>query len=399
MARLRMHGDGEVTPPFYDATESRNEIRLLVDATDVLPRVFEMISHARLRICLEMYLLEGEIGERVCETLCRRAREGVAVRILYQPPGSLAAYQKLMRGLSQVGLKSRITEYRTCYEILDSEERIQVRSYPLHLFPGRWGLRMAHGKVLIIDGTEAMTGGVNLASITEHNHDVMLTVHGPVANEMEKVFAHSWRLAKGEDFRLDASNCQRFPGVEEKPELAWVRYLVCVPHLENAKGHLLSEIRAAKRQLWVAMFLFTDEDLVGAVIAASRRGVDVRVLLDANRLALELDLHGFPNKVTIQKLMRAAVPVRVFVAEPGQEMHMKVALFDDHRAVVGSTNWTTGSFRFNSEGCLAIRRGAVQETLRALFQEDWETRSVPASALSAVERIVARGLKALSGLY
>ncbi len=102
------------------------------------------------------------------------------------------------------------------------------------------------------------------------------------------------------------------------------------------------------------MYLFTDPELISVTIAAARRGLEVRVLLDANRLPLELDLHGFPNKKTIHRLTNANIPIRVYCCEPGQEMHMKVALFDEDKVILGSTNWTRGSFTVNSENCFFI---------------------------------------------
>ncbi len=54
--------------------------------------------------------------------------------------------------------------------------------------------------------------------------------------------------------------------------------LIVLP--DDTAKPILDAINGAKKSLNIRMFLFTDETLLGAVIAAKRRGVKVRVMLN-----------------------------------------------------------------------------------------------------------------------
>jgi phosphatidylserine/phosphatidylglycerophosphate/cardiolipin synthase-like enzyme len=328
-----------------------NKVQLLVDADEIFPYVYNMISQAEESIHLEMYLLEGEIGQRVVDLMRQRANAGVKVRLIYQPSASIEVYNRIMLLFNRLGLKNRAISYIIFSGATNNENGIQVAPFPLGLFRRKASVKMAHNKVLIVDSKEAMVGGMNFGSITEHNHDVMVVVRGPIVQEMEKVFGYTWQLASGNRIISEVQDCDDGEYRKDQSDLVWVSYRITHPHLENTKSFLLQQIKEARKRILVEMYLFIDSELVSAIIEAAGKGLEVRVLLDGNPLPLDLDLHGFPNKRIIQRLMKANVPVRVFCCEPGQEMHMKVALLDDDKIVVGSTNWTKGSFTSNSESC------------------------------------------------
>jgi phosphatidylserine/phosphatidylglycerophosphate/cardiolipin synthase-like enzyme len=178
-----------------------------------------------------------------------------------------------------------------------------------------------------------------------------------------------------------------------------VSYRITHPALENTKALVLDLIRKAQHRVLVEMYLFIDPDLCAAVIEAHKRGIDVRVLLDAKPLPLDLDFHGFPNKRVIHRLLQAGVPTRVYRSNPGQEMHMKLALFDDDSVVVGSTNWTTGSFTSNSESCFHVRSASVHGMFRDIFEYDWAQKSTAAVKLTRGERMVSSMIKIIDWIY
>ena len=377
---------------------SVNAVQILEDAEQIFPAVYRMIAAAENRIFLEMYLLEGEIGLRIIRQLREKAAQGVDVRLLYQPPVTLIAYKKFLRLLKRVGLKTRPQAYRTFSEQDFKETGIRVAPFPLRRFAKKTPLKMAHAKVLLMDGRQGMIGGMNFASITERNHDVMVRVRGPIVAEMEDFFLRNWRLAVSEPEPPSPSQPEDFHSLEDE-HVARVGYFVTLPYLENTKALILDQIRTAQKRVLVEMYLLSEPRILADLMAAHRRGIDVRVLLDANRLPLELDLKGFPNKRAIGKLLKAGLPVRVYRCLPGQEMHLKMALFDDDRALIGSTNWTVASFTANSESCFFIHSAAVNKRLRAMFERDWQQKSDPPDALTRGDRLIAAVLGLFESFY
>ena len=57
--------------------------------------------------------------------------------------------------------------------------------------------------------------------------------------------------------------------------------LIVLP--DDTSAAILDTIRAARQMLQIRMFLFTDPALLGEVIAAKDRGVDVQVMLNPAR--------------------------------------------------------------------------------------------------------------------
>ncbi|NOX87800.1 MAG: radical SAM protein [Calditrichaeota bacterium] len=398
---LTLKGQKETeTNAFYNAAPSLNKVKILVDAKEIFPFVYRALSSAERSIDLEMYLLEGKIGENVIRLLRNKAAEGIRVRLLYHPPSSLEAYRKIMSFLHSVGLKTRAVSYKTFYRDLKTNNSIRVADFPLHLFKPKFALKMAHNKLLIIDDACAVLGGMNFASITEKNHDVMIAVRGPVVSEMKKVFEQNWKLATGSSSsHAGSENPVKNFDLLNSGQTALVKFLVTMPYLENTREFLLSKIKNAKKRIWLEMYLFSDSRLIAEIINARKRRVEIKALLDANRLPLEFDLGGFPNKATVQKLLSAKIPVRIFRCEAGQEMHAKLVLFDDDEIVVGSTNWTYASFTANSESCVFIKSQPVFEKFREIFETDWELRSEPAEPLTTKEKIISAGFRLFNRVY
>jgi phosphatidylserine/phosphatidylglycerophosphate/cardiolipin synthase-like enzyme len=301
-----------------------------------------------------------------------------------------------MKFLHLAGLKNRIQHYEIYDTIPGGNGQIHVAAYPLHLFPGKLALKMAHHKMLIVDGDEAVIGGMNFASITEKNHDVMVAVRGPIVVEMGKYFELDWQLAiEKNDLKYHLRN-----QITENASLAeGIQFLVTAPYLRNARTFLLDQIRTVRKRILLEMYLLSDNEILNALIVAKRRGIEIKVILDANRLPLELDLHGFPNKRAVEVLIKNGIPLKIFRSPWGSEMHLKMALFDDQKIFIGSCNWTYGSFTFNSEGSFFINSRVVFPKFLRIFEEDWSEKSDYPQELTPRERILCRVARLLQHYY
>jgi cardiolipin synthase A/B len=65
------------------------------------------------------------------------------------------------------------------------------------------------------------------------------------------------------------------------------RALIVLP--DESSKPILDAINAAKKSLQIKMFVFSDPDLLKAVVASHQRGVKVRVMLNAARRSGEDD--------------------------------------------------------------------------------------------------------------
>ena len=89
------------------------------------------------------------------------------------------------------------------------------------------------------------------------------------------------------------------------------RSLIVMP--DDSAQPILEAIKSAKKSLRIKMFLFSDPALLSAVIAAQKRGVKVRVMLNPARRGGEPE-----NEATRKKLEKAGVDVIVERHAAGQ---------------------------------------------------------------------------------
>lgn len=141
---------------------------------------------------------------------------------------------------------------------------------------------------------------------------------------------------------------------------------------------MLSSVEDARRRVLASLFLFDIRpgrdvegwvlELMTALVARQRVGVDVRVLISGHVRTPEL---AVANLASGLYLRAAGVPHRRIaeVDDTRRGSHGKLVVVDD-LAVVGSQNWTDDGFRTNLEDAVLLTGGAV-EVLAAGFESLW----------------------------
>ena len=125
--------------------------------------------------------------------------------------------------------------------------------------------------------------------------------------------------------------------------------------------------------------------LIEELLDCQERGVRVRVLLCPLNLTPLLP-SGILNVGAVETLLSAGIPVRLYrTGADFIRMHLKLAIFDDEHAIVGSTNWTRSGFQWIGETDIELHDGQVIAQLNAQFETDWR-RSDPATPPSNVAK-------------
>jgi len=123
--------------------------------------------------------------------------------------------------------------------------------------------------------------------------------------------------------------------------------------------HLLEE---AQRTVDICVYTITDDRIANAISAAHARGVQIRIITDE---AKEHDLGS-----DIDRLRYEGVPVREDDSE--HHMHHKFAIFDGHRLVTGSFNWTRAAARYNQENLVVTSDRHLLRAFEHTFERLWE---------------------------
>ncbi len=141
------------------------------------------------------------------------------------------------------------------------------------------------------------------------------------------------------------------------------RSLLVLPD-DSAQG-LISAVSEATQSLRIKMFVFSDPAMLQAVVAAQRRGVKVRVLLNPTRRS------GESENSDSRKFLRDG-GVNVLDTNPAFDLtHEKSMVVDDRLALVMSLNWQTKNLTETRDyAILTTHKHEVGEIIEC-FEADW----------------------------
>lgn len=123
----------------------------------------------------------------------------------------------------------------------------------------------------------------------------------------------------------------------------------------------------ATKYIYVAVYGLTAPSVVKALVEAKRRGVDVRIITDRERLT-DPKQHSAMNTLRL-----ADVPIKI--NRHDALMHMKQAVIDDVVNTSGSANHTTSGNRYNDERLDVITDAKLTVKAREKFLAMWNDRT------------------------
>lgn len=122
------------------------------------------------------------------------------------------------------------------------------------------------------------------------------------------------------------------------------------PPWDNAQQVLLQALGSACEQVLVQAYVLSSREVAEGLIAAHRRGVDVRVLADASQ-------HAATPASLLPRLSDAGIPV--WLEDRYQHAHNKVMVIDARwpwsTVITGSYNFTWSAQHRNAENLLILQ--------------------------------------------
>jgi phosphatidylserine/phosphatidylglycerophosphate/cardiolipin synthase-like enzyme len=135
---------------------------------------------------------------------------------------------------------------------------------------------------------------------------------------------------------------------------------------EDLPGERLAVLYGkARRYIYVAIYGITYPPIVKALVAAHKRGVDVRVISDRERL------NNDPKQQSALETLRlAGIPIKVNRHE--NLMHLKQVVMDDEINTSGSMNQTGSGNRYNDERLDVFTDPVTSAKARDKFLSMWK---------------------------
>ncbi len=353
-----------------------HEVTLLEGGREYFPALIEALAAARNEAFLETYLFEDdESGRMVAQAMAQAAQRGVRVRVTvdgYGTPRLAGAAGEMLRA---AGVE--VETYRPERGALSLD---------------RHRLRRMHRKLAVIDGRVAFVGGINLLDdLRDPNHgalaqprvDFAVRVRGPLVASAHLAAQRLWwelsvvnrPLLAMREARASWSRLVEDLVSDVTPAGPMRASLVLRDNFRFRRAierEYLRAIGRARREVLIAnAYFFPGSRFRRALLAAARRGVRVRLLLQGR---VEYVLPHYAAQGLYDELLREGVEI---VQYRRSFLHAKVAVIDD-RATVGSSNIDPFSLLLAREANVFVNDPAFAQELR-----------------QRIERLIAEGGEAL----
>jgi len=222
-----------------------------------------------------------------------------------------------------------------------------------------WGIEVAwssdafavtHEKSIVVDNSAALISTFNLSDkyFTETRDYGIITYAQAAIDQVIAGFEADWQRA--------------FFSPDLNVGLVWSSF--------HSRGQMARLIDSAQQRIWVQHPKFVDSVILERLVAASNRGVKVRILCGGKHGISDWDI--FDTFSSLRLLESAGVKVR---RQKHLKLHAKLIIIDQLKALIGSMNIDRSAFDIRRE--LGIETDAPEVLARCVecFSFDWKQAS------------------------
>ena len=341
-----------------------NKVTLLIDGPATYAAMFKAIANAKDHINLETFIFEDdEVGRKFADFLLQKRSEGVRVNLIYDSLGCLNTPAAFFQRLRDGGILA--LEYNPINPAKARE---------------KWLLtHRDHRKILVVDGSVAFTGGVNISRVYssssvsgEHRQrrideawrDTHVQIEGPAVAEFQKLFLETWARQKGPEL----PKRDYFPTLEREGN-DLIEVVGSTPGQENRITYIMYVAAFTYAQNFIHLtnsYFVPDEQTLEALTDAAKRGVDVKIILPA--ISDESPVF-YAGRSHYRHLLKSGVKL---YERRDTMLHAKTAVIDGVWSTVGSTNMDLWSFLRNDEVNAVILGRGFASQMEVLFEKDIE---------------------------
>lgn len=321
---------------------------------DMFPDMLRDMKSAKRSIYIEYFIIEpGQMWDAMLEVLEDKLRQGVDVRVMYDDLGSISSFNfSNARELTQKGIPC-------------------VPFNPLLALKGTANYR-DHRKMLIVDNEIAYSGGINLSDRyinLEHPYghwkDTGFRLTGEGVHSFTHMFLTFWNafaLKKGEAGTPMPALQDSTEAPRETDGYVLSYYDSPLEHDATSNQLFIDLLSQSTDYAWFfTPYLMLGDDLMVAMLAAARRGVDVRIIMP-----------GIPDKKLIFRMSRSFYQVllnggvKIYEYTPGF-VHAKSFVSDDRVATIGTVNLDYRSLFLHFENNSLFYRSGIVEKIKEDF--------------------------------
>jgi cardiolipin synthase A/B len=398
---ITMNAVAQITYGSYvEHFETGHQAHLIYSGKELTKTRMSFIMKAKRSIYLSTFIMSAEKTELpLYRALCRRAKEGLDVRVILDFRGSFSEGDNIDKYGKRDDMRSAYA-FRQCgikFEIYNEPRPDNLTQI----------LFAKHDKLLIIDGEEVLLGGSNYASsYTTHGrlekswYDLDIAIKGPVACHFQRDFESMWHhlmadqsvfYSKTQQWelyqRFDVLGLKGCHPLKVESGTTQVLGLFNNPKessfrpLFDTYDVAIQEMVAAKKRdpiYFYAPYFTVDEEFIDLMLYARKHQIPVTIITSSfksNRGGSSLAVTGMLQ--TVAPLIAHGVDVRLWSpveAAPhlwphkeSQIFHRKGGSIGHELFFIGSDNLDTRGQHMSAESVAFIK----DEKLNAEFRKDF----------------------------
>lgn len=335
----------------------KNRVRIFTNGHDLFHTMMEDIEGAKSSIHIEFYTFyNDQIGNDILDLLVKKAAEGVEVRVIYDPWGSMGTWKRFFKPLMDVGGHV--------------EPFLGVRSAVIDF---RLNFR-DHRKIVTVDGKVGYVGGFNIGDQYLGRkkkfgnwRDTHLRIVGSAVFSLQARFMLDWNATdRDHPFVDDRIDSRYFPITKVKGTTS-LQIVSSGPDsdLQQIKMGYMRLIQTAEKSLWIQTpYLIPDDSVLDSLRIAAMAGIDVRIMIP------DKPDHAFVYRATQYYARQLADDgVKIYYYHDGF-IHAKTMVIDGKISSVGSANMDYRSFKLNFEINAFIYDEQIAQQLTAIYETD-----------------------------
>ena len=134
------------------------------------------------------------------------------------------------------------------------------------------------------------------------------------------------------------------------------------PQDKGIEKAILPIIDNAKDYIYIPIFVLTEKRVANSLVQAQKRGVRVRLIMDA--------LSSSTNHSKIDALRKANIEVKT--ENYAGKMHSKSMIIDDEYTIIGSMNFSDSGENKNDENFIVLKDKEIAQAYRKFFDYQWD---------------------------
>ena len=216
--------------------------------------------------------------------------------------------------------------------------------------------RLMHNKFMIFDSKVVTTGSMNytITGLSGFNGNSILVIKSKEIADLYKAEFEQMLSGKFHEEKSPLNIQNKFIIGDNKIRIYFSPY-------DKTSQYIIPLINNAKQYIYIPAFVVTHDKIANAIINAKKRGIDVKIIIDANNYS---SMHS-----KCPELRKNKIPVKT--ENYAGKIHSKTMIIDDTYLIIGSMNFSASGERWNDENLIILESPKFAKTYKKFFEYLW----------------------------